>query len=194
MTTQLPPFDVELLDLPDNQLGLHFYAWWVVAQAEKLGISQDQLDPELAERLRLKALCLDTDNEDLAGLERALQVIATGDLVRGGRMFREHMQRQTLTVGAFDEAKTGRRRQRANAKKPRRDALQTLIVEIVKRHPGFTRDQVLAEMRKQEHGGVIETITDGLIEWHDDGGRIGEAPVSGLKDRVSRARKFLRSR
>ncbi len=121
---KLRPFDPAFLSLPDDQLGLHLYAWWAVAQAEKMGITRDQLTPEIAERLRGKVLSLDTDNEDLAGLEKALRVIALGDPARGGKMFRMHMERQVITLAAFDEAKTGRRRQRANAKRDRTDPLQ----------------------------------------------------------------------
>src|SRR5438132_12172992 len=113
MMTNLPPFDPALLSLPDDQLGRHFYAKWAVLLAEKRRISQDQLTPEIAEGLRLMTLGLDIDDEDLAGVEKALQVIAGGDLVRGGKLLRMHIKRKAITFAALDEAKTGRRRQRA---------------------------------------------------------------------------------
>jgi hypothetical protein len=196
MAVSLPPFDPVLLSLPDSQLGLHAYAWWAVAQAEKLGISQDQLTPEIAERLRIRLLSLDTDNEDLAGLEKALQVIARGDPARGGSMFRRHMQRQAINIALRDEIKTGRRKQQANAKKPRTRALQAMILEIMKHQPAITSNQLLAELRKHEQGEVIYTINDAerIIEWEDKNGRARSTPFSALKDLMSRARKNLRSR
>jgi hypothetical protein len=78
MAVRLSPFDPALLSLPNNQLGLYAYAWWVFAQAEKFGISQDQLTPEIAERLRIKLLRLDTNSEDPASLEKALQGDGSG--------------------------------------------------------------------------------------------------------------------
>jgi hypothetical protein len=195
MAVRLPPFDPARLSLPDNQLGLYAYAWWVFAQAEKFGISQDQLTPEIAERLRIELLGLDTDNEDPASLEKALQVIARGDLARGGSMFRRHMQRQTINAAMQDETKTGRKRQPANAKKPRTRALQALILEIMNHRPAMTRNQLLAELRKHEKGEVIYTINDAerIIEWEDKNGRVQSTQFSALKDRMSRARKNLRS-
>ena len=195
MAIRLPPFDPARLSLPDNQLGLYAYAWWVFAQAEKFGISQDQLTPEIAERLRIELLGLDTDNEDPASLEKALQVIARGDLARGGSMFRRHMQRQTINTAMQDETKTGRKRQPANAKKPRTRALQALILEIMNHRPAMTRNQLLAELRKHEKGEVIYTINDAerIIEWEDKNGRVQSTQFSALKDRMSRARKNLRS-
>src|SRR5206468_1245493 len=154
----------------------HFYEWWAVAQSEKVGIPQHQLTTEIAERLRLKALGLDNDNEDLAGVKKAAQVIARGDLARGGRMIRKYMERQTMMLAALDEAKTGRRKQRANAKKSRTDALQSLILEAMRCNQAITTDQLIAELRKHEHEGVIESIIDEEIEWLDINGRVKTTP------------------
>jgi hypothetical protein len=134
---------MRLLVLRDDQLGLYAYKWWAFAQAEKLGVSED-ITPEIDERLRLKLLSLDTDSEDHVGLAKALQLVAQGELARGGKMFRNHMQRQAATIAAFDEAKTGRRRQRANARKPRQDALGELITGIMQRKPEITVEGLLA--------------------------------------------------
>jgi hypothetical protein len=185
-----------LLGLSDEDLGLRFYAWWATAQAEKLGVSQDQITPENAEHLRLRALSLDTDNEDLAGLERALQVCAKGDLARGGRMFRQHLLRQAMAIATIDEAKTGRRRQRAVAQRPRTDALRALILEIVQRKPAITLSELIAELRLQEHGPVIETVNDSeaCVEWTDKKHRAKSTSFAALSVRLSRAKNFLRLR
>jgi hypothetical protein len=110
---------------------------------------------------------LDTDNEDLAGLEKALQVVANGDFARGGRMFRDHMQRWAATIAAFDEAKTGRRRQRAHPKMHRQNKLGELIIKIIQRKPALTVNGLIAELRKEERRGVVEQINDDekSIEW-----------------------------
>jgi hypothetical protein len=128
-------------------------------------------------------------------LEKALQVIARGDLARGGSMFRRHMQRQTINAAMQDETKTGRKRQPANTKKPRTRALQALIQEIMNHRRAMIRNQLLAELRKHEKGEVIYTINDAerIIEWEDKNGRVQSTQFSALKDRMNRARKNLRS-
>lgn len=128
--------------------------------------------------------------------KEALQVAASGDFSKGGRMFRSYHQRQVMTAAAFNEVKTGRRRQQANAKKSRQDALGAMLLEIMERNPAITSDQLLAELRKRERGVVIESINDEekTIEWINKDGRPRDTPFSGLKDRISRAQKILRSR
>jgi hypothetical protein len=185
-----------LLGLSDKDLGLRLYALWAVAQAEKLGISEDQISAEIAEDLRLRALRLDTDSEDLAGLEKALHLCAKGDSTRGGRMFRKHLHRQAMGIATLDEAKTGRRRQRALAQKPRTDALQAVILDVVRRKPAIQCNELIAQLRLQEHRGVIEAINEAeaCIEWTDKKRRAKSTALSALPARLSRARKILRSR
>jgi hypothetical protein len=66
----------------------------------------------------------------------------------------------------------------------------------MERKPAIKLNELLAELRRCEHGGVIETIidADNLIEWTDKRGRARSTRLSALKDRMSRARKNLRSR
>jgi hypothetical protein len=81
-------------------------------------------------------------------------------------------------------------RQRANARKSRPDTLQALILEIMKRKPKITQKEMLAQLQNHE---LIYEITDQTIVWWDNS-KIEKAPLSGLKDRMSRARKNLQSR
>src|SRR5262249_53122530 len=154
----------------------------------------------------VKALSLDTISEDYAGLEKALQLVAGavggGDLARGGQMFRQCMRRMARNVALVDEAKTGRRRQKVIASRPRPDDLNSLIFEIVKQRGGsISEAALLDELREHVGHGVIETINDEekTIEWLDRAGRAkdrrGEdeeprrvahdTPFSALKDRLS---------
>jgi hypothetical protein len=73
--------------------------------------------------------------------------------------------------------------------------LQALILEIMNHRPAMTRNQLLAELRKHKKGEVIYTINDAerIIEWEDKNGRVQSTQFSALKDRMSRARKNLRS-
>lgn len=81
-------------------------------------------------------------------------------------------------------------RQSNSGSKPRADRLQTLIVSIVKRNQRQSWRDVLTALRREEHGDVIESVTEDIIEWTDAKGRAKETPIATLKDRVHRARKI----
>jgi hypothetical protein len=81
-------------------------------------------------------------------------------------------------------------RQRKIAQNPRPDALQRLIIEIVRKDSNATWKDVLKKLEKREHSEVIDTIDEEKVEWTDDDGSIKDTAISALKDRVSRAKKF----
>lgn len=188
---ELPPFPMEKLDLPDDQLGLHLFAWWIGYQADRQGIPLGGVTQEIAEAIRVATLEIDTDEAGYVPLNNALRRVAKGDAAGAGKLFRNSLHEGAIRLAALDEAVSGRRRQRANAKKPRRDALQLLIEAIVAKNPKITVTELQDKLRLHEHGDVIETIgdTDGVIEWHDGNHPAESSPISGLKDRLSRAKK-----
>jgi hypothetical protein len=87
-----------------------------------------------------------------------------------------------------------RKRQKDAAARPRADALQRLIDEILRSNPNLTAPEVVAELGRRQGDGVIETITDDEIEWSDDANKAESTPIKAVKDRVSRAKKKLSSR
>ena len=72
------------------------------------------------------------------------------------------------------------------------DALQDLIHEVVTRRPGISAKELLEALRG--HGPPVEDIDGGTIYFANRDGSHKEAPISGLKDRLTRARKKLKSR
>ncbi len=79
--------------------------------------------------------------------------------------------------------------------RPRKgDALQELIEEIVRVRPTITVPALLERLHASQHEGVIEDIDDGRIWFVDARGASRNAPISGLKDRLTRARKSVNSR
>ena len=77
------------------------------------------------------------------------------------------------------------------------DALQQLIVALVKKSPNITTARLLEKLEAELWpAAVVEEVQEGKILFRD---RIGSrefsksAPISGLKDRLSRAKKLLRS-
>ncbi len=74
------------------------------------------------------------------------------------------------------------------------DALQQRIIELVRGNPQLTSAGVLAKLRDtQGPAGVVCDVTEQHISIERSDGRIEDVPISGLKDRVSRARKALRT-
>jgi len=191
---ELPTFPAEYLDLQDDKLGLHLLAWWIGFQAKRKGIPSNGVTEEIAEKIRLATLGMDVEDARHVALEKALRRVASGDAAGGGKLFRDLMREGGFHLAALEEAVTGERRQRANAKRPRPDALQILICEIVANEPEITVTELLAVLNKYPRGQVIDEITQDEICFVQDGHGGNSAPVSGLKDRLSRARKRIKSR
>ena len=87
---------------------------------------------------------------------------------------------------------TRQARRAATAKRP--DALQTLIAKILQQNPNSTSTMLLCRL-EQMVGDVEEVVTlnQTVIEFIDRG-RVRSAKISGLKDRLHRARRRNDSR
>ncbi len=82
-----------------------------------------------------------------------------------------------------------RDRQKEVARVDRPDALQKLIIKILKENPKSKLLDVVRELKNLEGGKVIYEINDSEIEWNKDDGSLGKpAPISGLKARIRRAK------
>ena len=110
---ETPPFSAELLNLPDDQLGLHLYVGWICYQANVKGISPDAITEAFVEKLRVATLEMNTDDPRQAALEKALQKIAGGDAVASGRLFRNliHEGAHRMAIERFAELGVQRKRQ-----------------------------------------------------------------------------------
>lgn len=80
------------------------------------------------------------------------------------------------------------------ARKPRPDGLRTLIEGIIANNPKIKSAELLEELRSRIGEGVIESVTDDHIGWRDKNHPAGTSSITGLKDRLSRARKTISSR
>lgn len=83
--------------------------------------------------------------------------------------------------------------QRLNAKHPRPDGLKKVILHLLQSKPDSESAEPYILRRLTELSGSsivdvrIDSITDDAIEWSAEGEPAGTAPISGLKDRISRA-------
>jgi hypothetical protein len=100
---------------------------------------------------------------------------------------------------AFEEAhlmgvgaSTTQARKGGRAKKT--DALQRLILRIVEQDPKIAAPQLEKQLEAQQGLGVIDDFDDETITFCRPDGRLKDAKRSGLKDRLSRAKKENRSR
>jgi hypothetical protein len=113
--------------------------------------------------------------------------------VRFHKSFEEMLERA-------DRIKQGvlidRARRAGRAKKP--DALQELIVSLLRRRPKLTAPLLLEALQSEQNRPIIVEIDEGVIHFiQPDGtedGKLKRAKVSGLKDRLSRAKNRLNSR
>ena len=79
------------------------------------------------------------------------------------------------------------------ARKP--DALQRLISEIVRARPTITEPQLRRALEAAEgRREVVQEIADGEIWFLSENGKDAHAPLSGLKDRLSRTKGNVNSR
>lgn len=71
------------------------------------------------------------------------------------------------------------------------DPLQERIVEIVRAAPNITCDGLLSCLRDEAPGLVVGDIEEEKIWFNGRDGSLKSAPLSGLKDRLSRAKKRI---
>jgi hypothetical protein len=204
--SETPPFDPELLSLPDDEMIAWVWTWWIAAQMEAKGIPLASVSPQLQEIIWLETLNSDTDNESNAGLEKAMKLIAQAkgaatkaiaqtNIQRAAKMFRERMMRGAHTHIAFDEAATGRRKQRERAKKPREDALSMAIRTIVEARPDISSSQLMDVFRRRadDDDEVIEEVADeDIFVIPKEGGASKRIKIASIPDRLNRAKRKVK--
>jgi hypothetical protein len=78
------------------------------------------------------------------------------------------------------------------------DALQQAIESLVRLYPDITEAKVKDMLTRERYPGLIDDVDEDTIWFvQPDGseeGRLKKAPISGLKHRLSRAKRALKSR
>lgn len=120
------------------------------------------------------------------------------DLLRAEQIEGVPIRHQTSLYKALEDAeRTGKRFLMEHASKggkaKKSDALQLLIEKIVKREPSISVRQLESQLEAYQGIDIIDDIEDGSI-WFTNGDSLKEAKVSGLKDRLLRAKRKLQSR
>jgi hypothetical protein len=85
---------------------------------------------------------------------------------------------------------------RKGGRSQKTDVLQRIIIEIVRKRPRITAAQLQHILTREYYPHVIEDVDEESIHFtQPDGTKAGkskEAPISGLKDRLSRAKRTLK--
>lgn len=119
-----------------------------------------------------------------AALRMVLSELRRGVNVRSQLSLYEALEEAHL-MGV--DSHTEQARKGGRAKKT--DALSQLIQSIVERNPRITVAQLAEQLKAQQGLGIIADIDGTTITFDRANGSLKEASVSGLKDRLSRAKK-----
>jgi hypothetical protein len=82
-------------------------------------------------------------------------------------------------------------KQNIAARKPRTDALQELIIDFTKKRPKISVNELRHELEKLKGFGIIEDVDEDAIWFNNKHNQLDQAKVTGLKDRLSRAKKLI---
>lgn len=143
------------------------------------GRKRAQVDQMTLERMQN----WDTDNPELAILEKVLRRLATGRAADAVVLVKTAVDARLEAVS---------RRQRERAMLPRRkaaDPFTSLIETLVARNPAMTENDLFHALRRDAGGDVIARYDDLEEEFHAVSDRVKPMKRSALKNRLNRARK-----
>jgi hypothetical protein len=194
--------------LSDEQLGKEVFALWhayfirslpfTINGAPVREITDTQLRqilPGFRGIVRVATFNQDTDDASLTGVEKGLRRCASGNFAGGGKLFRPYFEQR-------DEARTGRRRQSAIARKKRpgrRDYLHTVLAEILTANPRIKWPEVLEELSRRASlprdpdKPRIERVCEAedVVEWVEPGKEAAELSLKRTKGRFYEARDIM---
>jgi hypothetical protein len=77
------------------------------------------------------------------------------------------------------------------SKQPRTDELQKMILDWVRKNPNLRKSELIKLLKAEEKMGIIVDINEEEITFGIEGKLLKNAPLTGLKDRLSRASKTI---
>jgi hypothetical protein len=191
----LPHSPAALLELPDDEHVAQVWAAWLVHQAARKGITPTDITMEMALSVVQPTLEMDTDNVAMAGIEKVLKAIASGNIAGGAKMSRDLLRQGARNRKLLDQYEANRRRQSERAKKPRLRGLTGVIEPWVRKQPDISTQKVLRRLQSRALDGdeVIREVTTDVIRvaWLKPGKGeiIEEIKVKSLPSQISRLRK-----
>jgi hypothetical protein len=172
---------------------------WTVAAVDPALADFNERNREFWARQKI---LMDRRMADRAILETAVEAIDSETkrhvAIRSQKSFEEALQDAERAKRRFV-----RQQARSGGKAAKADSLQMIITDIVQKNPEIAVTQLLLELRKYQGDGIIDEIDETHIYFRQSGAAakpeggqaVGKrvisdsAPISGLKHRVTRARK-----
>ncbi len=195
---KLPLFKPEWLNLDDYKLGSLVLGQFIAANAEESGFNvlniPEAYGTKIVECIQKLPDDYDYGSTENAALFLALRLAANGKFELAGNRFRSFFDHNARMLAAIDEANTGRRKQKKKAQKDRPGALGIFIQEIVRKSPKISEKELLRKIEDAAGQGDIQEVTQTEIWFTDKNGNSKPAPINGLKNRLSNAKKKLNSR
>jgi hypothetical protein len=180
----------------DEQFGIVFWNGWCAHQLEGLQVQVDGVPlapippaffveflPAFLAAIHIETRKLDTPNEELVGIEKALRLCAEGNYAAAGRLVRQHLRRRAEAQRNADEAATRRRHQAAIGRRKRRSSyLHTRVAEMVEAQHDITTPGVIQRLERLvdqeahldpevfpriERVDRTEDTSKGAIEWSE---------------------------
>jgi hypothetical protein len=78
------------------------------------------------------------------------------------------------------------------SKRDRTDRLGELMHSFILSHAIHGKEDIIGYLYECVGGGIIESVSDENIEWIDKKGNIRDAPITGLRSRISRLKKKVK--
>jgi len=146
-----------------------------------------------------------TELRDARIKDEAVLAIAMTDLEsnarRGVPISWQKSFEQALADAVYVKSVVRRQFGREGGKSRKADALQQIIERLVQRDPKLSERGLYYALRREMSGGTITRVDPesagaqgGEICFVSGDGKAKSAPLSGLKDRLSRAKKLARTR
>ena len=131
--------------------------------------------------------------KDPAIQEVALRTLADEQL-RGLPTYYQTTLEKSLADAEYAKQRFLSQQGRKGGQAKRFDPLQQAILDLVRSRPGITHANLRDLLTRERFPGLIDDVDETNIYFVQPDGRLKESPLSGLKHRLSRAKKTLKSR
>jgi hypothetical protein len=169
-----------------------------IIHAGRLPVAGDPITLSEIQRInkvlwREQAVLLEKGMADPVVRGIALEIMATEQ--RRGISVCEQLSIYTaLTAAVCLKRKVLSDQGRKGGSAEKRDPLSKWLRELVRRDPQISEQECIEKLRSEKGLGLITDIDENFIYFATSEGKEKTAKLSGLKDRLSRARKELSSR
>ena len=176
-----------------NNLNKEF--WWRQSELKRIRIASPKILEAAINKTNWESL-IDKPLRWRKSFDQALEEAARNERIRSQQ---KELRKRARTA----KADALRNFSKMGGKAPKTDTLSLLIHEIVSADRSIDQQRLLQRLKREEGKGIIDSIDRESelragdvreIHFRAHDGRIKTAPISGLKDRLTRIRAKINSR